>query len=351
VSSEKRGFASDNAAPVLGEVLAAIAAVNDGHAFAYGHDRYSEAVCARLADALGAAAAFPVLNGTGANVICLRAACRPWEAVICAPTAHLNCDEAGAPEAIAGVKLLTVQAEHGKLCPASVRAALCRPGDEHAVAPRVISITQSTELGTVYEPDEVRALAELAHSSGMLLHVDGARLANAAAALGCSLAAACAGADLISFGATKVGALAAEAVVVRDHALAQPLVHLRKQSLQLASKLRFLAAQLDALLEGELWRRAAAHANAMAARLALRLQGVPGLRITHPVQANAVFAILPPAATRALLERFDFYVWDEHSGEVRWMCSHDTTAEDVEEFAEAVAAACQAAVARKPSCG
>lgn len=337
-----RGFASDNAATVLPEVLEAIAAANRGHAFGYGHDPYSEAVCARLAGELEAAAAFPVFNGTGANVICLRAVCRPWEAVICAPSAHLNTDEGGAPEAIAGVKLLGAAAEHGKLSVEAVRAAIVHVGDEHAVQPRVLSITQSTELGTVYEPHEVAALAELAHAHGMLLHVDGARLANAAAALGCSLAQACPGADLISFGATKAGALAAEAVVLRDRSLADALPYLRKQSLQLASKMRFLAAQLDALLEDELWRRAAAHANEMAALLAARLEGVPGLSITHPVQANAVFARLPAAAIERLLGEFDFYVWDERAGEVRWMCAHDTEREDVERFAAAVAEACAA---------
>jgi threonine aldolase len=334
-----RGFASDNAATIHPRVLEAIAAANAGHAFGYGHDEYSAAVERRIAEALGAAGAFLAFNGTGANVLCLRAACRPWEAAICAQTAHLNVDEGGAPEAIAGVKLLTVSTADGKLTPELVEPLIARLGDEHAVQPRVISISQCTELGTLYAPAELAALATLAHGHGLLLHVDGARLANAAAALGISLAEACAGADLISFGATKNGALAAEAVVLRSSKLAESLPYLRKQSLQLASKMRFLAAQFDALLQDELWRQTAAHANEMAARLAGAVSGLPGVEITHPVQANAVFAVLPAAAVRELQRRFDFYVWDERRSEVRWMCSHDTTEEDVDAFTRALAEA------------
>jgi len=339
VSTPGRGFASDNAATIHPEVLAAIAAVNSGHAFGYGHDPYSQAVERRVAEALGGARAFLVFNGTGANVLCLRAACRPWEAAICAQTAHLNTDECGAPEAIGGVKLLAVESEHGKLSPATVERALVHVGDEHAAQPRLISISQSTELGTIYQPEELRALAELAHARGLLLHIDGARLANAAAALGCSLAEACDGADLISFGGTKNGLLAGEAVVLRDEELAESLPFLRKQSLQLASKMRFLAAQFDALLRDELWRRNAAHANRMAAELARAVGAIDGVRIAHPVEANAVFAILPTDARERLLREFDFYIWSESSGEVRWMCAHDTTPEDVDRLAAAVAEA------------
>jgi len=343
VTSPARGFASDNAATIHPRVLEAIAAANAGHAFGYGHDAYSASVQRRVADALGADSAFFVFNGTGANVLCLRAACRPWEAVICAHSAHLNVDEGGAPEAIAGVKLLAVEAQHGKLTPALIEPLLARLGDEHAVQPRVVSISQCTELGSVYEPGELAALADFAHEHGLLVHIDGARLANAAAALGCSLAQASAGADLISFGATKNGALAAEAVLVRGAELAESLPYLRKQSLQLASKMRFLAAQFDALLGDELWRQTAAHANAMAARLAGAVGELPDVQITHPVQANAVFARLPLAAIESLRSRFDFYVWDERCREVRWMCSHDTTAADVDAFAQAVLEAVQPA--------
>jgi threonine aldolase len=345
--SAARGFASDNAATVHPEVLDAIARANTGHALGYGHDPYSRQVQQRVAAALEADEAFFVFNGTGANVLCLRAACRPWEGAICSAGAHLNTDEGGAPEAIAGVKLLAVAAEHGKLTPQAVREAIVHVGDEHAVAPRLLSLTQSTELGTVYDPDELAALVRCAHEHGLLAHIDGARLANAAATLGCTLAQASAGADLISFGATKNGALACEAVVLRGQpGLAAALPYLRKQSLQLASKMRFLAAQFDALLCDELWRRCAQHANEMAAALAAAVAQIPGVQITHPVQANAVFAILPAAAIAELMAEFDFYVWDERRGEVRWMCSHDTDVEDVQRFAAAVARACATAVPR-----
>jgi threonine aldolase len=211
-------------------------------------------------------------------------------------------------------------------------------GDEHAVQPRLLSISQSTELGTVYTIDELRALVDLAHDRGLLVHIDGARLSNAAAALDVPLRALTTdvGVDLVSFGGTKNGLLGGEAVVLLAPELADGFAYIRKQSLQLASKMRFLAAQFDALLSGDLWLRNAAHANAMAGELAGALADVPGLTLTRPVQANAVFAILPAAVTPTLQERFPFYVWDEHTGEVRWMCSWDTTPEDVRAFATAV---------------
>jgi threonine aldolase len=334
-----RGFASDNAATVHPEVLAAIARVNVGHAFGYGHDDFSRRVEGLIAEQFGPdARAFLVFNGTAANVLSLRAACKPWEAVICADTAHLNVDEGGAPEAIAGVKLLTVASEHGKLTPGEVERRIERVGDEHAVQPRVVSISQCTELGTVYTPAETGVLADLAHARGLLLHVDGARLCNAAAALGVPLRAVTTdpGVDVVSFGGTKNGLLAAEAVVFVSPTLAEGFRYLRKQSLQLASKMRFLAAQFEALLTDRLWLRCAEHSNAMAARLARGVGGVPGVRITRPVQTNAVFASLPADARAALHDRFAFYTWDEAAGEVRWMCSWDTTEDDVDALAEAV---------------
>jgi threonine aldolase len=340
--SGRRGFASDNAATVHPEVLAAVARANVGHASGYGHDPYSREVAGRFAEHFGdGARAFLVFNGTAANVLCLRAACRPWEAAICTETAHLNVDECGAPEAIAGVKLISARTDHGKLTPELVEQLNRRVGDEHAVQPRVVSVSQATELGTVYTPDELRALAHAAHAHGLKLHVDGARLSNAAAALGVPLRALTvdAGVDLLSFGGTKNGLLAGEAVVFLEPGLAEGFDYLRKQSLQLASKMRFLAAQFDALLTDELWLRCARHANKMAASLAQAVDGLPGLSITRPVQANAVFATLPPEATTRLQEQFPFYVWDEASGEVRWMCSWDTTEEDVGAFAAAITAA------------
>jgi threonine aldolase len=337
-----RGFGSDNHAGILPEGLAAIAAANDGsHAPSYGHDELSARVEARLAAELGGQAAFVVFNGSGANVLSLRAVLAPWQGAICADTAHLNVDEGGAPEAW-GIKLLTVPTPDGKLTPELVERRLVRLGDEHAVQPRVVSVSQSTELGTLYTPAELGALADHAHGHDLLLHVDGARLANAAAALGVPLRAVAgdAGADVVSFGGTKAGLLAAEAVVLLRPGLEQALPYLRKQTLQLASKMRFLAAQLDALLDDELWRRAAGHANAMAARLAAAVRDVPGVTITQPVQANAVFAILPPGAAERLREDWFFYDWDEAAGEVRWMCAWDTAEADVDAFAVAVAEAC-----------
>jgi threonine aldolase len=337
--SSGRGFASDNAATIHPEVLEAIAAANRGHAYGYGHDPLSERAVARFREQFGdAARAYPVWSGTAANVLSLRAACRPWEAVICAPTAHLNVDECGAPEAIAGLKLLLADAVDGKLTPAAVERRIERVGDEHAVQPRVVSISQCTELGTVYSVDDVRELSELAHARGLLLHVDGARLANAAAALGTTLRALTTdcGVDLLSFGGTKNGLLGAEAVVLLAPEAGEGFEYLRKQSLQLASKMRFLAAQLEALLTDELWLRCATQANAMAARLAGRAAELPGLAITRPVETNAVFARLPTAAVTELQRLYDFYVWDEHADEVRWMCSWDTTEADVDDFADAI---------------
>jgi len=335
-------FNSDNYAPALPEVVEAVAAVNHGHEPAYGAD----SVTARVRDLIRAelgehAEPFLVLNGTGANVIALRAMLRPWEGVICAESAHLNVDEGGAPEVVGGIKLLTVPAPDGKLTPELVATRIARIGDEHAVQPGAVSVTQSTELGTLYTAAELRALADQAHEHGMRLHVDGARLANAAAALDAPLRALTAdvGADVVSFGGTKAGLMLGEAVVLLGEDLAPSLPYLRKQSLQLASKMRYVAAQFEALLTGELWRRAAGHANAMAARLAEEVRDLPGVTLTQAVQANVVFAILPPGVAEALQREWGFYTWDEHTGEVRWMCSHDTREEDVDAFAAAVAAA------------
>ncbi len=337
-----RGFGSDNAATIHPEVLAAIARVNVGHAPGYGHDEFTRRVGRVFAEHFGTdASAHLVFNGSGANVLSLRAACRPWEAVICTDSAHLNVDEGGAPEAIAGVKLLTVPSEHGKLTPELVERRIERIGDEHAVQPRVVSISQCSELGTIYSPDEVAALAALAHAHGLLLHVDGARLSNAAAALDVPFRALTADVDVdvVSFGGTKNGLLGGEAVVVLNPELDAGVPYLRKQSLQLASKMRFLAAQFEALLSDELWLRCARQANAMATRLAGAVEGLAGLQITHPVQSNAVFATLPAHALATLQDQFAFYVWDQRRGEARWMCSWDTTEDDVDTFAAAVAAA------------
>jgi threonine aldolase len=343
-----RGFASDNHAGALPEVLDAIARANTGHAVSYGGDEWTARVEELFRQAFGPdARAALVFNGTGANVVALHALCRPFEAVVCAATAHLNVDECGAPERVAGLKLLPVDTPDGKLTPALVEPRLVRFGDEHAVQPRVVSITQSTELGTVYGLDEIRSLTDQAHAHGMLLHVDGARLANAAVALGVSLSAVTteAGVDVVSFGGTKNGLLLGEAVVFLRAGLGDEVAFLRKQSMQLASKMRFIAAQFEVLLTDGLWQRPAAHANAMAARLAEGVAGIPGVHVTQRVEANAVFAVVPPEVAAPLQERWHFYTWDERSSEVRWMCSWDTTEEDVDAFVADLDAAMRAAPA------
>ena len=336
-----RNFASDNYATALPEALEAIAAANHGPAVSYGADEWTARLQERVRSLFGAeAVAFPVFNGTGANVVGLRSMLKPWQGVICAETAHLNVDEGGAPEVLAGIKLLTVPTPDGKLTPELIDRRMVRIGDEHASQPGVVSITQSTELGTVYTPAEMAAIGEHAHAHGMLFHVDGSRLANAAASLDVPLRAITSdvGADVVSFGGTKIGLVAGEAVLVLRGDLADPVRYLRKQTVQLASKMRFISAQLDALLTDELWRRAAGHANAMARRLGEAVEGLDGVRLTQAVQANGVFAILPEGAAERLQEDFHFYFWDEHTREVRWMCAWDTREEDVDAFASAISA-------------
>ncbi|HEY8590110.1 MAG TPA: low specificity L-threonine aldolase [Naasia sp.] len=334
-----RTFASDNYAGVHPEVLEALAAANDGHQIAYGEDSYTE----RLQEVIGAqfgpeAVAFPVFNGTGANVVGLTAMMPRWGAVIATSTAHIHTDEAGAPERVSGIKLLTVPAPDGKLTPELIAREAWGWGDEHRAQPLVVSITQSTELGTVYTPDEVRAVADYAHSLGMTVHMDGARIWNAAAALGTPLSAftSDAGVDVLSLGGTKNGLIGAEAVVTIEPARAPGLVYLRKLSMQLSSKMRFQSAQLLALFDDDLGIRSAAHSNAMAQRLRSSLEGTPGLSFSQPTDANAVFAVLDTAAADRIRERYRFYDWDRSAGQVRWMCAFDTTEADVDAFAAAI---------------
>jgi threonine aldolase len=322
-----------------------MAAANDGHALAYGADPWTARAQEILRGHFGSGSeSLLVFNGSGANILSIRAVCRPWEAVICAESAHVNADEGGAPERIAGVKLLTVPTPDGKLTPDDVRVRATRVGDEHAVQPRLVTITQSSEFGTRYTAEETAALALTVHELGLVLHMDGSRLSNAAAALGCGLGdlSSEVGVDVLSLGGTKNGLVLGEAVVFLDPALAAGAKYLRKQTLQLASKGRFLAAQFIAMFEDDLWRRNAAHANAMAARLAERLQKIPAVTITQRVQANGVFAVMPRQAADAVRARWPFYTWDETKREERLMCSWDTTAEEVDAFAEALAQACGA---------
>ncbi|MET0434870.1 MAG: low specificity L-threonine aldolase, partial [Cellulomonas sp.] len=328
----RHDFASDNYAGVHPEVLAALAAANDGHVPGYGADPYTEHLQDVLRGHFGAdATGYPVFNGTGANVVALQTMLPRWGAVICAETAHINTDENAAPERVGGLKLLTVPTPDGKLTPELVDRHAHGFGDQHRAQPGVVSITQATELGTVYSVDEMRAIADATHDLGMLLHVDGARLSNAAAALGLSLREITTdvGVDAVSFGGTKNGLLFGDAVVFLRPELADGFVFVRKQLAQLASKMRFVAAQFDALLGGDLWLRNASHANEMASRLAAGVESLDAVTIAHPVQANAVFARLPRAAIDSLLSDWPyeqpFYVWDEAADVVRWMCGWDTT--------------------------
>ena len=337
-----RGFASDNYSGVHPEVLDAIAAANGGHQVAYGEDQYTERLQAVFAGHFGEGVeVFPVFNGTGANVTGLQSMLPRWGAVVSASTAHINSDEGGAPERVGGMKLLTVPTPDGKLTPELIDREAWGWGDEHRAQPLVASITQTTELGTAYTAEEIRAIADHVHERGMRLHLDGARLSNAAASLGLPLRAFTrdAGVDVLSFGGTKNGALGAEAIVVLNPEASEGLKYLRKLNMQLASKMRFVSAQLVALLEGDLWIRSASHANAMARRLRDALDAglasgdLPGLGFTQETQSNGVFATLPAGVADRLRDRgFKFYDWDASRNEVRWMCSFDTSEADIDDF-------------------
>ncbi|WP_435192340.1 threonine aldolase family protein [Streptomyces sp. bgisy126] len=334
-----RGFASDNYAGVHPEILAALALANEGHQVAYGEDQYTDHLQRIVHSHFGPGAeAFPVFNGTGANVTALQALTDRWGAVICAESAHINVDEGGAPERMGGLKLLTVPTPDGKLTPELIDRQAWGWDDEHRAMPQVVSITQNTELGTVYTVDEIRAIVEHAHSKGMKVHLDGARIANAAASLDVPMRAFtnAVGVDVLSYGGTKNGMIFGEAVIVLNPDAVSHMKHLRKLSMQLASKMRFVSVQLEALLAKDLWLRNARHANAMAQRLAAGVRALDGVEILYPVQANAVFARLPHEVSRRLQERFRFYFWDEAAGDVRWMCAFDTTEDDVDAFLQAL---------------
>ena len=334
-----RGFASDNYAGVHPEVLAAIAAVNDGHQIAYGDDSTTAELQTLIEELFGAGSAvFPVFNGTGANVVALQACTDRWEAVICATGAHINGDEGGAPEKMAGLKLYGIETADGKLTPELIATQIYDIGFVHRAQPAVVSITQTTEVGTLYSASEVRAIADYCHANNLLLHMDGARLSNAAAALGSPLRAFTvdAGVDILSLGGTKIGAMGAEAVVVFNPKLTASIGYLRKTSMQLASKMRFISAQLLALYRDGLAIRNGIHANAMAAKLHAGLAAL-GVEIPNPTQANAVFPIFTAAQTEQLQRDFRFYVWNHRTGQVRLMCSWDTTEADVDALVAATA--------------
>jgi len=341
--SNYRGFASDNYAGAHPEVLAALADANGGHQIAYGEDDYTAELQKAMRSHFGQQAeTFPVFNGTGANVTALTSVMPRWGAVISTSTAHIHTDEGGAPERISGLKLLTVDSPDGKLTPALIETQAWGWGDEHRAQPAVVSITQTTELGTLYSVAEVRAIADYVHARGMVLHMDGARISNAAAALGVPLRefTVDAGVDILTFGGTKNGMLYGEAIVLLDPSKSDGLIFLRKLNMQLSSKMRFVSAQLLALLGDDLYLRSASHSNAMAARLrsSLEKQISTGsiregaLRFSQTTEANAVFAVLDNAAADRIRERVRFYDWDRAGGEVRWMTAFDTTEDDVDNF-------------------
>jgi len=342
VSKPTRNFASDNNAGVHHEVIEAVARANQGHVVAYGDDPFTRSAIAKFEEHFGdGIEVFFTFNGTGANVLGLQALNRSYHAVLCSDYAHIYTDECGAPEEHTGCKLIQLAHENGKITLESVQNAYHGIGDQHHVQVRVISITQSTEMGTVYQPEEVRALARFAHDHDMFLHMDGARIANAAVSLGQNLRQATRdlGVDVLSCGGTKNGIMAGESVVFFNPKLAADFLYLRKQGMQLASKMRFIAVQFETLLTNDLWRRSAEHANRMARLLEAELRKIPQLKIVWKVEANGVFAQIPREAVEKIKERYFFYMWIEEECIVRWMCSFDTTEEDVKDFARVVAEA------------
>ena len=333
--SPRRSFASDNNAGVHPEIVEAIRAVNEGHVVAYGDDDVTARAVKLFKKHFGKdVEVFFVFGGTGANTLGLKAITKPYHAVICAETAHINVDECGAPEKFTGCKLVALQTPDGKLRVEQLEPLVHVFGNEHHVQPRVVSISQATEMGTVYKKKELKAIADFAHANNMLLHVDGARLANAAASLDASLKSitADAGVDVLSFGGTKNGMIYGEAVVFFDPKLAEDFKFIRKQGMHLPSKMRFISGQFETLLSGDLWSRSAAHANRMARLLASELKKVPQITLTQAVEANGVFAIVPKQFIPQLQKKYFFYVWNEAISEVRLMCSFDTSEEDIHDF-------------------
>jgi threonine aldolase len=333
MTTARKSFGSDNHAGTHPAVMSAIVEANSADAVAYGADPWTERVTGeirRLSRAQGGV--YLVLNGGGANVLGLGLLLGRHEAVICAESAHINTDECGGSEAILGTKLLTVPAPQGKLTAELIATRLAGRGDEHFAQPGVVAVTQSTEFGTCYSLAELRAIKEFCTANGLRVYLDGARLSNAAAYLDCTLAELASTADVLSFGGTKNGAIGVEAVIVMEQADAVAAPYLRKQFMQLSSKMRYLAAQFGALLADDLWLANAGHANAMAARLASGLAEIPGVEIVYPVQSDAVFARLHPRQIDALRQRWIFHVWDEPASIVRWMTAFDTKESDVDAF-------------------
>ncbi|MFP4112824.1 MAG: threonine aldolase family protein [Spirochaetota bacterium] len=335
----ERFFASDNSAPVHPQIMSALQAANDGHAISYGDDPWTREAVAALRRVLGRKASVHfVYNGTGSNVLGMQAALSGYHAIVCTDVSHINTDECGAPERNTGAKLLPVTSTNGRMRPDQIESHLHALGVEHHSQPKVVSLTQSTELGTVYRPDEVKEIARICHRHGLLVHMDGARISNAAAFLDGELPDVTAklGVDILSLGGTKNGMMFGEAVVFFRPELSDAFPYIRKQGMQLASKMRYIAAQFAALYGGDLWRELATHANAMAAMLARKLAPIPEIEIAYPVEANAVFARVPRRIIKRVQDELYFYVWDEEASIVRFMCSYDTTESDVEKLVAAV---------------
>lgn len=331
----KRSFASDNNAGIHPAVIDAIKAANEGHVIAYGGDEITARAIKLFQKHIGEdAAVFFVYGGTGANTLGLQAITESFQGIVCADTAHINVDECGAPEKFTGCKLILLPTPDGKIRVEQIKPLMHVIGVEHHVQPGVISISQATEMGTVYSVEELKTLSEFAHGNNMLLHVDGARIANAAVSLNASLKeiTADAGVDVLSFGGTKNGMMYGEAVIFFDKNLAADFKYIRKQGMQLPSKMRFISAQFEALLADDLWKQNAEHSNRMAQLLASELEKVPQIKLTQPVETNGVFAIVPPEYIPALQQEYFFYVWDDAISEVRLMASFDTTEQDIEDF-------------------
>jgi threonine aldolase len=336
--AEHKSFGSDNHAGAHEAVVNAVIAANTGDATAYGDDEWTRRATDRLREVFQAEGdVFFVFNGSAANVLGLSLLLRRYEAVICAESAHINTDECGAAEQILGTKLLTVPSPDGKITAEGIARHLHGRGDEHHAQPRAVAITQTTELGTCYSLEELHAISDFCRTNDLKLFIDGARLANAAAHLDCSLADLAQFADVLSFGGTKNGALGAEAVVVMRPDLVADVKYLRKQQLQLASKMRFLSAQFLALMEDDLWHHSATHANEMAQRLYEGVANLPGVEVAYSVQSDSVFARLRPEHIEALQRDWYFYVWDEETSIVRWMTAFNTTKTDVDQFVADIA--------------
>jgi threonine aldolase len=330
-----RGFASDNNSGVHPSIMQALANVNHGHVVAYGNDHYSKSAIEKFKNIFGKdIAVYFLYNGTGANVLALKSVTESWQSILCSEVAHIYEDECGAPEKITGCKLVPLPHLHGKISIEGIHKHLVWLNDEHRVQPRVVSITQSTEMGGVYTLEEIKAISKFCKENDLLLHMDGARLSNAAIKLGLDYVEFTknAGVDILSFGGTKNGMMFGEAVIFFNQDDAKHSKYFRKQNMQLNSKMRYIAAQFDAYLETDVWKKNAQNANEKAQYLYNAVKDIPQINVVHPVESNGVFAIIPTEITAELQKEVFFYVFDEHANMVRWMCSWDTTTDDIDRF-------------------